>query len=53
MRSSFDREFNSARKSVIGTMIFGVILNLVFWIGLIYGAFWTLNHFGIIEKILG
>ena len=45
--------FGKARKSVIGTMIFSVILNLVFWIGLIYGAFWVLNHFGIIEKLLG
>jgi hypothetical protein len=53
MRSNFDREFNGMKKTMVGTMVFGVILNLVFWVGLIYGAFWTLNHFGIIEKLLG
>jgi len=47
----FDRKFNStfksAKRGMVGIGIMGLILNLVFWLGLIAGGLWLLKHFGI------
>ncbi len=32
----------------IGMALLAILANLIFWGALIYGAFWTANHFGVI-----
>lgn len=44
----FNKQFKSVKRTAIGGMFLGIILNLVFWGGLIFFALWCLKHFGII-----
>jgi len=48
----FDRDFNNqfkqAKRSMVGIGVVGVILKLVFWLGLIAGALYLLYYFGVI-----
>lgn len=32
----------------LALVIFSLVLNLIFWLGLIFGGLWALNHFGVI-----
>lgn len=47
-QNNFDREFKSAKRGIIGLGFLGLILNLIFWLGLIGGGIWLLRYFGIL-----
>jgi hypothetical protein len=50
-RDNFDRNFNqefkSMKKGMVGFGFIALVLNLVFWLGLIAGGLWLLKHFGV------
>lgn len=45
--NDFDREFKSAKRGMIGLSILAIVLNLIFWLGLIGGGIWLLKYFGV------
>lgn len=45
------------KRSIVGlgiagivTVLFGIAVNLLFWLGLIFGTLWGLDHFGVLDK---
>lgn len=47
----FDREFKGMKSTFGVFAVLAIAANLVFWLGLIYGAFAIARHFGILAAL--
>lgn len=42
------KQFQKQRKSMLGIVIFNMVIKLAFWLGLGFGSLWILKYFNII-----